>query len=329
MAGWIGPAIMGASMLGSAAMGTFGKKDSVSQIPLETPEQTKARQMLLKMVETGQLPTGEKLGAAYTGSLGNYDMTAMESTGQSKLMDMLNSGNPELFNIGQNEIKKLLSDDSVYDPYAKGSLYTGFKDETLRALEEGKNRLKQNSAFARNLYSTNTGKEMGLLEERGQKSLEGKLAELYQNFVSQKQAAIPLALQAGTAENTMNLNKVGASQQYGALARILQDQMAKDKYAEFQRQQQEKMQVIPALTSAANKDAQFGVKDVSVPSAWNKVLDSLTYLGGQMIGKYNWGGNGTADSSASPSSFNGGSLNWRDPNTFGFKNPSFAAAGGY
>lgn len=302
--GLAGGALTAGGMIGSALL---SGGDKVSQIPLETPEQTKARQMLLKLAETGQLPTGEKLGAAYTGDLGNYDMTGLESAGQSKLMSMLQGGNPELFDIGQNEIKKLLSEDSVYDPYAKGSLYTGFKDETLRSLEEGKNRLKQNSAFARNLYSTNTGKEMGLLEERGQKSLEGKLAELYQNFVSQKQAAIPLALQAGTAENTMNLNKVGASQQYGALARVLLDQQAKDKYAEFQRQQQEKMQIIPTLTSAANKDAQFGVKEVDVPSAWNKVLDSLTYLGSQMVGKYDWGSSGSSKSGLPEETFNWGS----------------------
>ena len=251
----------------------------------QDPKQQAAMAALLKFAQTGQLEGGNfDYGADYGGSLGNYDMSALEQGGQSKIMEMLKGGLPSSFTQGKDEMTKLFAGDT-YDPMAKGGIYEGFKKQALREGQEGADTLKRNLAVRGNLYSTNTGKEMGLLGERTQDSLQSKLASLADTYAQRKLNMVPTALNAGQTEQTMGLQMAGAAGTAGALQRQLDDQRAKDAYAEWMRSRGEKLNQISSQLNAYGGMTNAPPASVTIPATyatqanpWSALLNSLTQM---------------------------------------------------
>jgi hypothetical protein len=292
--GWLPAVITGASMLGSALLSK--KKQNVSQEPLWTPEQQAAFKDLIGFAKSGEYG-GYKAGESYSGALGNYDMTELEKTGQNKLMGLLNSplSSVQYGDYGQSKLRELFDTDK-YDPYSDKGVYGGMKKAILREGSEAQDRLKQNMAMSGGLYSTATGKESGLLQERTTDQLSNTLANLYQNFSNQKVGMIPTALQADQSQAQFGLQRqgqeedimqgrIGASQKYGATERILKDQAAKAQYAEWMRANEDKFKRIDALKSIIGTSPEWGTKSMSVPttSPWSDVLDKISGLAGQWM----------------------------------------------
>lgn len=278
---WAGVAI-GGGMIGSQLISSFAGGDDIEQQALETPEQKAARQKLMGFADTGTFGK-YKTGEQYPGVLGNYSATPLEMQGQGRLASLLSSGLPEIYGLGQNTIKDFLASDK-FDPYAKGGVYQGFKDETAKNVLDTTNAVKRNAAFSKNLYSRDTINKIGDVQEAGTKQLTNKLAELYQGYTNQKLSLIPQALNAGINEQNMNLNLVGASQQYGPLQRILADTQAKEGYSDWLRQRGELKEPINSLTSIAGMNSNFGIPSIPTANPWAQTLGNLTQLGAYYFG---------------------------------------------
>ena len=210
--------------------------------------------------------------------------------------------------MGNEELTKLLRGDK-FDPYNEKGTYTGFKKKTERELGEAQDRLKQNMAYSGDLYSSQMGKESGLLQERGQDILSSKLAELYQDYTNKQIGAIPWAMQAdqfkdemGMKEKALNediaMGRIGASQTYGATQRLLDDLKAKDMYTEWKRSHEDKKEPLKALGLVSGTSTDWGAKSMTAPgytapSPWSEVLNNALMLGAQYL-------------TANPISFGGG-----------------------
>ena len=229
---------VGSSMISGSNSG--GDGTTLTQEPMLTPEQKKAMSMLSNYAKTGQWGGGAyQAGEDYDGKLGEFQMTDTEKSGQDMLTKLMNTaGIGEMFDLGKTEIKDLLATDK-YDPYSKTGVYGGYKKNVLREEQESSDRLKRDLAVTGDLYSTNTGKEMGLLKERSQDQLSSKLAELYDVYGQRKLQGAETAAQMGIQEQQSEVGKIGLSQSLGSLDRLLKDAEAKTKYADWIRGREE------------------------------------------------------------------------------------------
>lgn len=270
---WVAVGVGGATVVGSY-LGSKGKGKTVSQGPLETPEQTEARRRLLAM---GNDP-------GYMGPIGSYDMTGAEQAGQGILSGLLGSARPELLGIGGDEIKKLLTT-SAYDPNNDGGVYRGLTDGIDYNTQKAIDATKRGASFAGNLYSTDTYRNIGDVNVQAANNKSNILAQLYQHFGDQKLNAIPQAIQAGQAQESIDMGRVDASQRYGALARTLADQQVKDKYNAWMQEQDRKR---ANYATVVGSQPEYGASSMTVPGdsgPWGKVLDALTNVGGNFVGR--------------------------------------------
>lgn len=274
-------------------MGLFNKKKgtTITQEPMLTPEQMQALQALSGFSQTGKLGNYQA-GEAYTGSLGDYTMTATEKAGQNKLSELVNGGTNQLFGAGSDEIMKLLTTDK-FDPYAKGGVYAGFEQNLARTQNDASTQLKRNLAVTGDLYSTANAKEHGLLAERTQLQSSNKLAELYQHFSDQKVSAAGTAIDAGVKQEAIDQGRISLSQSAGALERLLSDAQAKAKYADYLRGRTEVSQQVDAAKTVLNKDVPYGVKSFTTPdspSPFSNLLNAGLQIAGTAAGAYLTGG---------------------------------------
>jgi len=270
-------------------MGFFDKTKgtTIEQEEMLTAEQKEVMSLLTSFSKTGKFGDFQA-GESYKDSLGNFEMTDIEKTGQNKLMELISGNMPEMFDLGKDEIKKLLTTDK-YDPYAKGGQYAGFKTGVQRNVQESTDALKRDLAVTGDLYSSNTGKQAGLLQERGNQQLTNKLAELYDTFTGRKLAGAETAANMGLQEEGVKTGRIGLSQSLGSLGRILKDAEAKTKYSDWLRGRSEWGQSIDAAKSVMNKDVQYGLKSITTPdspSPFSNLLNKGLELAGGIVGSY-------------------------------------------
>jgi len=259
-----------------------GGTETQSQVPLETPEQAAARKKLLGFADTGtygDFTAGADVGI---GAGADYNATGIEKTGLSNLQTLISSGIPENYKLTDEALKGMLTN----DPAAIQAQFDPFKAQTERQIAESNNALKRNSGFAGNLYSTNTIKGLGDIQARGNETLTSKLAELTDSAANRRLSAAQVAIQSAQAQEKTQLDRIGASQQYGSLIRNLNNQAVEARDAEILRRRQELQLPIGALQTVSGQNATFGVPSIET-SKQSTIMD-LTNLaakvGGQVVG---------------------------------------------
>ncbi len=271
-------------------MGDFFKKkkgETIKQEAMLTGEQKAVMGQLADFAETGKFGDFQA-GEKYGGKLGEFDMTGIEKTGQNKLMELVSGKMPELFQLGQKEIKDLLSTDK-YDPYAKGGVYQGFKKQTLREGQEASDILKRQMSITGDTFSTANIREHGKLAERTHDTLTNKLAELYDRFAGRKLAGAETAARMGAQEEGIKTGRIGLSQSLGALGRMLKDAEAKTKYQDWIRGRSEWGEAINAAKSVMGKSVPYGVKSITTPdspSPFSNLLNQGLQIAGNIAGSY-------------------------------------------
>lgn len=270
-------------------MGFWSDKTTVKQEPLITPEQQQALSKLMEFMQTGEY--GDyKAGEGYSGSLGDFEMTDTEKTGLGNLNALLKSGSPESFQLGKDQLAELFKEGGAYDPYNEKGAYAGYKGTVERQTREGVDAAKRSSGFARNLYSTNAIKKIGDVQARGNEALTNKLGDMYESYVGRRASAIPLAFQAGQAEESMGMNRIGAAYQYGGLSRTLANMEADRKYQEWLRKRQDTLAPLNMAQSIYSTPVTWGVKEMTsrtpgwgqVATGWGVDLMS-SWLAGQSV----------------------------------------------
>lgn len=317
--GWaaIIPAV--ASIAGSLITSNAMKKasaggQSVSQQPLQTPEQAEARKMLLNYYKQygGQYHPGEK----YEGKLGEYRMTDLEAQGLGSFANLLQNSSTyqpqELY--GMSHLKDLMEGDR-FDPYNKKGEYGQFLQRLKYDEEQAKDELRRDLAAHGQYFSSGAANAYTDLAKHNELARQGKLSELYDKYTNRKIRAIPWALEAslnkqqldaqGAQQNFQNqFQTAQASQTYGGLQRMLMDLQAKDMYADWKRQHEEKGQTLNSLNAVLGSSPGWGVKDFSIPGAynpspWADVLNKVTEFGmtwAQNPNMFSSGGSGSTGS---------------------------------
>ena len=273
--------IGGAASLGGGAMSMFGGKNTAAQGPLETPEQASARQKLMDFVKTGQFGNftiGEDLGLGD----GDFNMSGQEKTGLSNLQGLLDSGMPSQFGLGNKALEEIINGgtagiDAQFDP---------FREKMKRLMGESADTYKRNAAFGKGLYSSATMKGLSNLEAQGNETMAEKLAGLTNESLNRKLSAASVAYQGGQAQEATALGRINASQQYGGLARQLNDANIKAHDAEILRRHEEMKMPLTAAANIIGQNPAYGVKEVSVPSVspFQNVLDMIAKISGDYFG---------------------------------------------
>lgn len=273
---WGAVAAAVAPTLVSSLLGS-GKK--VKQEPLETPEQRAARQKLMGFANTGtfgDFTAGAEVPLGY----GDFNATGIEKQGLTSLQGLLNNGIPSQYKLGDEALQDLLAT----SPEQIAAQFDPFKVQTQRQIEESNTALKRGAGFAGNLYSTDTIRNLGDIQARGNETLTSKLAELTNSALDRRLQAIPLAYQSAESQQNAQLQQIQASQQYGSLTRQLNDASIKARDAELLRRRQELQLPIDAAQTVAGGSSNFGVSSVSQPSPYQNVLDIASQIGGQYLG---------------------------------------------
>lgn len=264
----------------------FKKKDgeTITQAPMTTEEQDQARKLLAQFMQTGQF--GDyKAGEAYDGSLGDFNMSDAEGIGQSQLLKLISGALPEGFTMGQDELKSVLASDK-YDPYEEGGIYKGYKTNVLREAGDAKDQLARELSITGDTYSDNRAKQLGVLGERTTGLLNNKLAELYQNYGTQRLGAAQGLITSGIQEEGLNQNRINLASTIGSLPRLLADAQAKAQYAEWQRQHTEQSEVVDAAKTLFQKDVPYGIKSYTTPDRPSTFMSMFGEIN-PLVGSYN------------------------------------------
>lgn len=276
---WGGVAVAGGAVA-SALISNMGKKKQ-EQVPLETPEQRAARLKLMDFSNTGKL--GDfTAGAEVPLGYGDYGMTKIEGQGQTALQNLLKSGLPSQYSVGDNALMDYLKT----NPTDVSAQYDPFKAQVNRQIKESNRALKRNAGVAGNLYSTDTIRGLGDIQARGNETLTSQLANLTNESLNRRLQAIPLAYQSGEAQQAAILNQIGASQQYGGLARQLNDASIKARDAELLRRRQELQLPIQAAQTVSGQTANYGVPSITT-NPYGALLGLIGQIGGSYLANKN------------------------------------------
>lgn len=273
-----GLALGGGSALVSGLLG--GDKEKVRQRPLRSPEQTEAQNLLLDFAKSGRFgdfQAGEPIGVP----LGDFDPTGLEQAGLQRLGGLLQEGLPSTLGLAVDSLGQFLDTgqeniDRQFQP---------FQQRTERLIGEQEDALKRGAAFTGDLFSSDTIEQLGDVRSRGLESLTSELARLTDQARQRQLQAIPLAGNLAQLEEGLNLGRIGASQQFGGLERILSDQAIQAQLQEALRQRGELRAPISAAQTLATAQPAFGVPEVDIPvrSPFQNVLDLTAGIGGDII----------------------------------------------
>jgi len=267
------------------AMKGAGSTD-VSQIPLMDPAQAAARSEMLDFSRTGKLGN-YTAGTPYEGSFGDFGISALEQGGLNRISANATAGPGDQFSMGSDVLRELLTTDK-YNPLNNEGVYAGLSGKIDRTTREASDALKRNAGFGGSLYSTSTIRGLGDVASRGAETKAATLASLYDNYVGRKIGGINTAFGAQAQLDQKGQTQLNNEFTYGSIPRQLKTAEDQAKYAEFQRQRQEKQAQVTASSNLAGSNVPFGVPSVSVPNAnpWMDVMSLLAQFGGKAAGAY-------------------------------------------
>lgn len=287
-------ALMAGGALGGLLGG--GGSQSINQAPQLTEEQKRMLKLLSGVASSGSY-NGMKFGDTYSGSLGDFKMTGMETSGQNTLQKLLGAGynNSGLTDAGNKAMMDVLNG-GAYDPNNDNGLYAGFKKKTMRDLQDSTDTLNRSLGSSGALFSTARIGENRKLVGNAQDALMNKLAELYDTNVQRKLNLIPTALSSGLQEtqdknNTM-MNLVAASQQFGALPRTLNTAKDTAAYNEWIRAREEKAKPLSYAGTVTSTNANFQPTSYPTSSPWQQLFNTASGIGGMMLGTDYYNGSG-------------------------------------
>jgi len=278
-----GSLIAGGSSLLGGLLG--GKSKSVTQVPLQTPEQAAARQALLDIFRTGrfgeegsELQLGEDLGLPS----GFFDVSPEERLGIDATRERFLGGPPSSLTQAIESALSFL-DDPTIDP---AGTFEPFKTRVERELQDRSDELRRQAAFTGDLFSTSTVQGLGDVQARGQEVLSEQLANLTNQSLDRRLQA---AGQTGSLASLLEAIETGRISDLlgvGGIERNLQNQQVGQQREDLLRQRAEGLSRVDALGSIVGSPTQFGIPSISVPqpSPFQGVLDFASQIGGNIVG---------------------------------------------
>lgn len=268
----------------------FKERSSTTTLdPMLTSEQIQAMKSLGTLGQTGQL--GDiKLGEAYQGSLGNFDMSNVERLAGNKLYDLLNSGTSQDFSTARGTFNNLAN--TQFDPTDPSSGYAAYARQVSRATQDANDALNRDAAITGDRFSTSLGRQKTDLAAQQSDILATKLADLYNTSQNRALAGAQGLVGLGQAQEEVDQGRLGAAFNYGGLERQLKNAQDQVKYSEFQRSRAEKLSQIDVLNNLFNKSVSFGKmsETTNAPSIFSQIYGQTNPL----VGDYNTAKYGSA-----------------------------------
>lgn len=269
------------SLLGTILKPIIGDPGSTTQdqVPLETPEQRQARQLLAQFMQTGKfgnITAGENIGIQGP----NTSMAPIEQQGQSALSNLLSSSLPSGYAMGDTALKDLLA----VNPDEIQAQFDPFRTQVQRQIGQSNADLMRNAAYAGNLYSTKTIQGLGDIQARGNETLTSQLASLTNDALNRRLQAIPLAYQSANAQENATQGRIASAYNYGSLPRTLENTGIDAANQELLRRRQEALLPYQSAVTLSGQNANFGVPSVTTQNP-NPMLDLLSSIisGGSRI----------------------------------------------
>lgn len=264
------------------------KTNTVTQEALLTPEQKQMMTLLSQLGGTGSAG-GITLGDQYGGSLGNFDMSGIESMGGNRLMELLNAGTPEGIGTARNTLTGLAN--NKFNPDDPTSGYAAYQRQVERSAQGVNDNLNRDAAITGDRFSSTLGRQKADLAAQQSDVLASKLAELYNTAQDRSlNASNSLASLENTNEN-INQNRIGSAFQYGGLERMLKTAEAQAKYGEFQRARTEKLGQFDVAKNLLGQKFEWGVPSVTTksPSTFMSMFgETNPYVGSYNTHKYGY-----------------------------------------
>ena len=217
--------------------GIFEKEKKQTPIVIEAfPGQ---RDMLAKMSGAalpGALERIGTLGDPYEGKL-TAGMSKFEDIGMDTLAQYLNSpglGGNELFTAAKGEALSTLQGDK-YDP-SEGDYYKAFRSAVQIELQDAKDRIAARTSANDMFFGGGRIKAEGDVETDTMNTLVQFLGQLSLRERENRMGMVPLAASLGQMEDRSPLDRIAASQTFGALPRMLEQEGLDREYTEYQRQ---------------------------------------------------------------------------------------------
>jgi len=275
-----------APSLFSIAGSLFGKKksggDTVAQQTVLDPRQSAAADSISKYIQQylGQYQPGKE----YTGDF-TADMTGFENTGLNRLNSFLSAPETgDLFNAASQNVLDTVGGkfaDPQTSPFIQAM--TNLSKMNLQDAITSSRR----SAGSRGAYFTDSAiREEGRITDRTLANLDAIIGDFTNQERGRQLQAIPLAQSLEKYKNIdMPLTKIGATQTFGSLPRLIEQADLEAKYADFNRQQKE----LGAVPGQAQQF--FGTNTPVIPSYTNPVVQENTPFGNIMdiLSKLNFG----------------------------------------
>lgn len=250
------------------------KKETTTLEEMLSPEQKRARELLMKYGTTGITPTGYKTGEAYDLSGFNFDPSVAETYGlQQLLMPSVDLESARGVYQGMT--------DTTFNPEDESTGLGAFRKALQRETQGASDVLNREAAITGGRFGTGIQRQKTDLAAQQSEQLGMKLAELFTGQQNRAlQAASGLQGLAG-----MEQNRLAQMFNYGGLQRELQNQKAQLEYTDRQRQRDEQLQSLGVLGDIYGQTNQWGLKSMTTkrPGIGMAMLGEIN----PAIGSYN------------------------------------------
>lgn len=261
----IGALLSAAPAIASVVGGLFGKKDSGGETVNTAPQWLLDLQKQLGGWASAGL-NNYTPGDPYGGNL-NFagSPTSQEQSGLDQLTKFLGApGTGSLFDAASNQVSDTLAGkfaDPASSPFIKAM--TSLSKQNLQdSITDERGR-----RGARGTYYTDAGvRAEGTLQERTLNNLNAIIGQFQQQERQNQVDAGKTAANLDQYKNvTMPLQKIGASQTYGSLSRLIDQSNLESQYQDFLRQRQEKELPVKVATSLATNQQNITPGQVTSP----------------------------------------------------------------
>lgn len=220
-------------------MAIFTKKAGTKTVTV-APSAYEGQKEDRKSLATWSMPLAQKrlnlAGTPYEGEL-TAGLSDYEQQGLSDLDKYLKSPNvadSRLYGLAENELDKTLSG-AEYDPIG-GTYYQAYRNQVMEELQNAKDRLNASTSARDSFFGGGRIAETGNLERGAVNDLSLALGQLFENERTRRLGAVPTAQSFMQFGEQLPLQRIAASQQYGALPREIEQAGLMADYNEWQRQ---------------------------------------------------------------------------------------------
>lgn len=258
------------------------KSNTTNLEEMISPEQKRARDLLMLYGQTGATPTGYQAGQAADLSGFNFGLSPYETSGLASLFDLQGANAPGL-TTARDTLTKLAN--TEFNPEDQSTGLGAFRKALQRETSAASDVLNREAAITGSRFGTGIQRQKTDLAAQQSEQLASKLAEL---FTGQQNRALSAAQGLTGLESTaagMEQNRLAQLFNYGALQRDLQNQQAQLAYNDKQRQRDEQLAAFGTMGDIYKQTNQYGLKSMTTktPGIGMAMLGEISPL----VGSYN------------------------------------------